>query len=846
MPLVFPWAIPNHAGMELPVLPITPTLPAIAQALAEGHLVLGAPPGSGKTTVVPLALLEADWLAGKKILMLEPRRPAARMAARRMAQLLGEKPGETVGYQVRFDCRIGPRTRIEVLTEGLLLRRLQADPELADVGLVIFDEFHERSLHADLALALCLDVAESLREDLRLLPMSASLEGEALAGLLNGRLLQAEGRAHPVEIHYLERDPEPGERLRVVQRLVRQALERHAGDLLVFLPGRGEIARLAEALADLPRQGIALQSLHGEVPAAEQDAIIRGGEGRRVVLATDIAETSLTLGGIRVVIDSGLARRPRFDPGSGLTRLETGFVSRASALQRAGRAGREAPGHCYRAWSEARHGRLEAAIRPEILDADLAPALLELAGWGLTDPAEVRWPTPPPAAHWAQARELLQQLQALDARGRITAIGHALLRLPLHPRLAHMLHTAPAGAGRALAADIAALLEERDPWRREPGQAAPCDLAPRLEALAAWRRGTTPAGFDTAALHRLDQVARQLRELLTDADDRSGAAPSPGCLLAAAYPDRVAQARAPGSGHYLLRNGRAAELPERDALRGSPLLAVAALDAGRREGRIWLAARLDESELADLFGDQIEEGRELRWDPQREAVVARRVRRLGALILSEQAEPLAPEDDPLPLLLEQVRERGLDLFDKAPALRRLQGRLALLRRHLPEADWPAADDAALLAGLESWLGPWLEGVTRLRELRTVDAEAALRAWLGWERSQRLDALLPTHWETPAGTRRPIEYPQDGEPVLKVPLQEMLGEKASPRIAEGRIPLLLHLLSPAMRPLQITRDLAHFWANGYAEVRKEMRGRYPKHHWPEDPAAATATRLGRRR
>ncbi len=836
--------------MAFPPLPITPALPEIDRSLRDGHLVLGAPPGSGKTTLVPLALLASDWLAGRQILMLEPRRPAARMAAHRMAQLLGEEVGKTVGYQVRFDRKIGPRTRIEVLTEGLLLRRLQADPELADVGLVIFDEFHERSLPADLSLALCRDVADGLREDLRLLLMSASMDARGLAEVIGAQCLEASGRSHPVEIQYLASDPPAGRLPRVLEQLAHRALEAHAGDVLVFLPGKGEIRRLADSLGDLAGRGIEVQPLHGDVPPERQDAIIRStGGARRVILATDIAETSLTIEGIGVVIDSGLSRKPHFDPNSGLTRLHTDFISQASALQRAGRAGRLGPGVCYRAWSETRQRRLDHEIRPEILEADLAPLVLALADWGVTEPDGLAWVTPPPQAHWAQARELLVQLDALDTQGRITVTGRAMSRLPVHPRLAHMLLAALDPDTRRLAADIAALLGERDPMQRRGDEPLPCNIEPRLEALTRWRRdGRAPPGFDRYGLQRIDQVADQLRRLATDAapSARTVQPASPGTLLALAFPDRVALARRPGAHCYLLRNGRAACLPERDALRGQDLLVAASLDAGRREGRIWLASSLDRSDLDPLFAEQIQQARELRWDPERQAVVARRVRRLGALVLEEQPDTLTPQDDPIPLLFEQVRERGLDLFDQSKPLRQLQGRIGLLRKHLPEQDWPDLSDEMLVETLEEWLSPWLSGCTSLRELRQVPVMEAQEGELGWQRVQAVDRLLPSHYDTPAGTRRPIEYPADGEPILRVPLQEMLGQTETPRIAEGRIPLLLHLLSPAMRPLQITGDLANFWREAYPEVRKEMRGRYPKHAWPEDPASAAATRLGRTR
>ncbi len=829
--------------MHLPDLPISPALPAIAEALAHNHVVLGAPPGSGKTTLVPLALLDAPWLAGRKIVMLEPRRPAARMAAHRMATLLGEQVGDSVGYQVRFERRIGPQTRIEVLTEGLLLRRLQRDPELSDTGLVIFDEFHERSLTGDLSLALCLDAASALREDLRLMPMSASLDGQALAELLDATHLEAQGRSHPVQIHYLDRDPPVEDRLRRLAALIHQASDRHTGDVLAFLPGKHEIGRLHHLLSDQLDPNILIQPLHGEIPPAQQDAIIRGsGDRRRVILATDIAETCLTIEGITVVVDSGLNRKPRFDPATGLTRLETGFISQASALQRSGRAGRLGPGHCYRAWSEARQQRLERGIRPEILDADLAQTVLELAGWGIKDASRLNWLTAPPAAHLDQARELLRQLGAIDRAGQITANGRAMLRLPTHPRLAHLLVSARSVDDRQLAADMAALLGERDPVQQKETS----DIRLRLDALRASRRGSGAAGANRGALRRIDQAARQLLRLCPGNDDASAGALSPGAALALAFPDRIAMARAPNSPHYLLRNGRAASLRPHDSLVGTPFLVVAALDAGSDQGGIWLAAPIRREEIEQHFGAQITRQREPEWDRQAEAVRVWQRTRLGSLVLAQHNVPARPEDDLSSLLLQQLRQRGLELFKGTTQLRQLQGKVALLRRHDRAAEWPDIGDQTLLTAAAEWLTPWLDGVSSLKQLQAVDITAAVGALLGWERQQQLTALLPDVYHTPAGTQRPIEYPPDGEPVLRVPLQEMLGEAETPRLAEGHIPLSLHLLSPAMRPLQITRDLSHFWNNAYAEVRKEMRGRHPKHHWPEDPLSAEATRLGRRK
>jgi len=832
--------------MQLPELPISPSLSAIDKALEAGHLVLDAPPGSGKTTLVPLRLLQSDWLQGQRILMLEPRRPAARMAAHRMASLLGERVGEQVGYQVRFERRIGANTRIEVLTEGLLLRRLQNDPELSGVGLVIFDEFHERGLSGDISLSLCLDVVTSLRPDLRLMAMSASLDGAALAHQLGAHHLQAEGRCHPVQIEYLQRDPPVGEHNRQLARLVREALRSHPGDVLVFLAGKPEIRALERLLTESLPAGIALEQLHAEVPPAQQDRIIRGGgPGRRVILATDIAETSLTIDGIGVVVDSGLNRRPRFDPATGLTRLETGVIPQASALQRAGRAGRLGPGHCYRAWTASRQERLARDIRPEILDADLAGTVLELAGWGIQDPELLSWVTPPPRPHWQQAGELLKQLGALDAKGMITATGQAMLRLPVHPRLAHLLVANVAHEDRRTAADIAALLSERDPVSRTYAETAGCDLRTRLSALEQTRAGLVPEGFHAKALRRIEQVSQQLQGLC---DERkvtaSASALSPGIALALAFPDRIAMARAPGSSEYLLSNGRAASLPPHDPLRGNDLLVAASLDAGRTQGRIWLAAPLQRAELEAHFTDRIVVQRELAWDAQAGAVRVWLRRRFEALVLDARIEPIGPDDDTEAILLQQLRLQGLDLFKQAPALRQLQARAATLQRYLDPGEWPDLGDETLLARAGEWLGPWLVGIHSMRRLREVDILGALQAWIGWDRLQRLEQLLPRQYRTAAGTQRTIEYAQDADPVIRVPLQEMLGSPRGPSLADGRVPVVLHLLSPAMRPLQITRDLGHFWENAYVEVRKEMRGRYPKHHWPQDPLNASATRLGR--
>ena len=852
-----------------PTLPIDQVLPALTAALARGHAVLSAPPGSGKTTRVPLALLDATWLAGRHILMLEPRRPAARLAAAHMARLIGEPIGETLGYQVRFERRIGPRTRIEVLTEGILTRRLQQDPELAGVGLVIFDEFHERSLQADLGLALALDVVASLRPDLRLLIMSATLDTAVASRVLGGApVIQGEGRAWPVELIYAERSrgPDP---IEAVVAGVRQALVRDAGDVLAFLPGAGEIEGARTRLVGLVGESIGVLPLHGSLSLADQDLAlspIRNGR-RRVVLATDIAETSVTIEGVGVVVDCGLTRKPRFAPGSGLTRLVTEPIARASANQRAGRAGRLGPGVCYRLWTrEQEAGRPEH--RPaEILQADLAPLALDLALWGVRDPGDLAWLDPPPGPAWAAGVALLRELDALDAAGAITPLGRRMAEAPLHPRLARMLVAAPDAATRRLAADLAALLSERDPWISAPGSPRPADLTPRLAALEAQRHGRQSPGLDRGRLAGIDRLARQLAPLTRGATwDRgrlarsptrqltplprdgtlAAATQDPAALLALAYPDRVACRREEGDGRYLLASGPGATLPLDDGLAVHRYLAIAELDPKGRDGRIQLALPLAEADLRRVFAAHLVTGERVYWDAEREAVSAREETRLGAIILAERPVPLTDRAQALNLLLEQVARRFDTALPWTAAARQVQARVALLRRLDRDAGWPDLSDAALRSDLAIWLGPWLAGKQRSADVQRLDLTEILTGTLDWDRRQRLDAEAPEALVTPAGSRRTLDYGSGDGPVLAVPLQEMFGTGETPRVAGGRVPVLLHLLSPARRPVQVTRDLAGFWARGYAEVRKELRGRYPKHHWPEDPAAAVAFPGGVRR
>ncbi|WP_457676680.1 ATP-dependent helicase HrpB [Thiolapillus sp.] len=820
-------------------LPVEQVLPQLRQVLSTGHAVLTSPPGSGKTTRVPLALLDEPWLAGRKILMLEPRRPAARMAATWMAEQLGEQAGDTVGYQVRLDRRIGPDTRIEVLTEGLLVRRLQEDPELPGVGLVIFDEFHERSLQADLGLALCLDVCNALRDDLRLLVMSATLDEDAVAGLMDARVVRSDGGLHPVDVHHLERpagsDPE-----RATAALVRRAAREQEGDVLVFLPGKGEIQRLRENLATtLPE--VELLALHGEMDAAAQNRVLRPGPDhpRRVVLATDVAETSLTIEGITTVVDSGLSRKPLFDPDSGLSRLRLLPIARASATQRAGRAGRLGPGVCYRAFTEAEFRRRPAQRPAEILQADLAPLVLELALWGVKDPADLAWLDMPPAAAWAQAVDLLVLLDALDEEGRITAHGRRLARLGLHPRLGHLLVR---GGGSVGAADLAALLSERDPWRFRQGDTRPVDLGLRLLALERMRDGGRPgADLDTGACRRIlrlsERLQRQCRGLAREQPDLS-----PAALLSLAFPERVARRRPGGDGRYLMASGKGAVLPRDDGLATAEFLAIAQMDAGSREGRIWLAMALDEQELRSVHEAHLRQEQLLAWDADAERVRARRVLSLGALEL----ETMELAGDPVAVtrcLLQAVADAGLDCLPWSDEARQYRARLLLARRLDGGGDWPDVRDEWLLGNLGEWLAPWVEGMASFRELRRLDLRALLSGLLSWEQQQRLDSLFPPRWKLADGSTAAIDYLQS-PPVLAAPLQLLFGMKESPAVCQGRLPLVLHLLSPAGRPLQVTTDLAAFWSGAWEQVKKEMRGRYPKHHWPDDPASARPVRLKR--
>lgn len=833
-------------------LPIDEVLPALREALATRHeAVLEAPPGAGKTTRVPLALLNEPWLAGQRILMLEPRRLAARAAAERLASELGEKVGETVGYRIRLDSKVGPNTRIEVVTEGILTRRLQDDPALEGVGLLIFDEFHERSLDADLALALSLNGRDLFRDEqpLKILLMSATLEGERLAGLLDDApILRSEGRMFPVDVRW-GRPFQPGEFIepRLVQTVL-EALNDESGSVLVFLPGQAEIRRVHQQLADAvgERPEILLCPLHGELDLAAQRAAIEPAPPgkRKVVLATNIAETSLTIDGVRVVVDAGLARVPRFDPGSGMTRLDTQRISRASATQRAGRAGRLEPGVCYRLWSQDQHEQLAAYGSAEILQADLAGLALQLARWGVT-PAQLVWLDVPPGATYAQAQDLLERLGALTAKAdedwKLTAHGQAMAELPAHPRIAHLLLRGQALGLANMACDVAALLGERDILR---GGGA--DLHSRLVLLSGEERAARGA---QGGVQRARQLARQYRGYLRGQPSQAVADPDHprwlGALLALAYPDRVAQQRRPGGAEYRLANGRAALFSETDSLMKQPWLVIADLGSrqGQREERIYLAADFDPALFDSVLAEQVRSVDQLDWDEREGVLRAERQRKVGELVLSR--EPLTGLDEAArcQALVNLVRRKGLELLPWTPELRQWQARVALLRQldleAKGESQWPDVSDTALLKSLESWLLPYLGKVSRLSHFANLELASIVHNLLPWPLPQRLDELAPHHLTVPSGSSIRLDYSEQ-PPILAVRLQELFGLAETPRIAGGRQVVKLHLLSPARRPVQVTQDLANFWRSTYAEVKKDLKGRYPKHYWPDDPLVAEAT------
>ncbi len=879
-------------GRESAGLPVDEALPSLKDALRNrSSAVLVAPPGAGKTTRVPLALLEEPWAAGKRILMLEPRRLAARSAARYMAASLGEPVGQTVGYRVRMDTRVGPKTRIEVITEGVLTRMLQEDPELSGVAAVLFDEFHERSLHADLGLALCLQAQELLRDDLRLVVMSATLEAEPVAALMGeAPVVVSTGRTYPVETRYLPKRPEGRMEDRTAAAAV-TALRENQGDILVFLPGAGEIRRTEERLSAQLAGGLAgpvrVLPLHGTLPQEVQDLALAPAQPgtRKVVLATSIAETSLTVDGVRVVVDAGFSRVARFSPRTGMTRLDTVPVSVASADQRRGRAGRQGPGICYRLWPEQDQGQLPARTAPEILEADLAPLCLDLAAWGAA-PEELRWLDAPPAAALAQARALLQRLGALGADGAVTPHGRAMAGLGLHPRLAHMALKARQLGLQGLGCELAALLGERDVLRAAEGAAPNADLRLRVEALRNAGGEARSLGLRAApaALARVraeaswwmrepgsaqaDTGCRTAASLAAGSSAGSPAAGSPagsptaggpasptpaaaprpalsgpgadlaycGLLLAFAYPDRIGQQRS--RGRYLLSNGRGAVMAADQHLAGVPYLVAAELDDQGADSRIYLAAPVDLAHLETYLHEGLEEEEAVEWEETAQAVRAKKRLRLGALILKEKQLQNPPAPLVTRALLAAIAKDGLEALPWTKAARQLLQRLRFMQ--LADPSWPDVAEETLLAALPDWLGPYAEGMRSKQDLARVNLGEALTGLLDWNRRQELDRFAPTHLQVPSGSRIPVDYSDPGQPFIAVRLQELFGLIETPRIGGGRVPVVIHLLSPAQRPVQVTRDLAGFWRETYFDVKKDLKGRYPKHYWPENPLEAIPT------
>ncbi|WP_428674090.1 ATP-dependent helicase HrpB [Reyranella sp.] len=801
-------------------LPVDEALPRLEAVLAErSAAVLVAPPGAGKTTRVPLALLDAPWLGGRKIVMQEPRRLAARAAARRMAETLGEPVGETVGYRVRFDSRVGPRTRIEVVTDGLFLRMLQDDPSLEGVGCVIFDELHERGLETDLSFALVRESQQALREDLRVIAMSATLDpGPVSERLGSAPLVESAGRMFPVETRYLDR--EAGGRIEdTVASAIRNALAQEDGSALVFLPGVREIRRVEERLSGLGAN-IDVAPLFGDLSPAEQDrAIAPSPPGRRkVVLATSIAETSLTIEGVRIVIDGGQMRVPRFSPRSGMTRLETVRVSQASADQRRGRAGRLEPGVCYRLWTEEAQRGLLPFTPPEILDADLAPLALELAAWGVNDAGTLPWLTPPPASALATARELLLDLGAIGPSGAITPHGRTMVRLGQHPRLAHLVLKGRELKQGKVAALIAAILGERDFLRERD-----VDLRHRVDIALSGR-----------APRLIQEAARRLTP--RDARDETPDAAKTGALLALAYPDRIGRRRAATANRYLLSGGRGAVLPEGDPMANEEFVVVAETDGAAQDARIFLAAAIDRGDIEELYEDRIVDEQVVEWNVRDNTVLARRRRRLGALLIEDKPLGKPDPEKVKAAMLDGIRRRGLPWTDE---LRDWRRRIAFLRGI--DESWPDLSDKALLASVGDWLAPFVDGGSK-----RIDFAAALKTLVPWDRQRQVDSLAPTHVEVPSGSRVPIDYANPAEPALSVRLQEMFGLTDTPKVGGGKVPVLIHLLSPARRPVQVTRDLASFWSNGYKAVKAELKGRYPRHYWPDDPLVAEPTARARPR
>ncbi len=828
--------------------PIDNILPRLKDAVLDNPaVILHAPPGAGKTTRVPIALLDVLPPEKGRIVMLEPRRLAAVSAARWMAKSLNEQVGETVGYTIRFDSKVSKKTRIEVVTEGILTRRIQSDPGLEGVALVIFDEFHERSVHADLALALCLDVRKALREDLKILIMSATLDCGPIATLLgNAPVVASAGKAFPVEERYLA--DRGGPLSRRVAGAVRTALRETEGDILVFLPGSGEIrdcVRVLNEALDTREESVSLHPLYGDLPFEEQErAILPSREKRKIVLATNIAETSLTIEGVYVVVDSGLTRRLQHDPSTGMNRLVTVSVSKSSAEQRKGRAGRLGPGVCYRLYSIHDFRGMLSFSQPEMLLSDLTPLVLELAVWGVKNPKALLWLDRPPEKAWESGLRLLQDLGALDRAGSATPLGRAMVRLPLHPRLSRLMMRAQELGCVRLGADLAALLSERDIFRRGPADRVikEPDLTERVDMLGHWRMGTeTSESVDLPSLRNVDRVSKQLVHMVPEGPEKTlNAAAVVSRLLICAFPDRVCKRREEGGGRFVLVNGRGVRLSPDSPLGNSPYIIAVNVDAGEKaEGFVRVAAPVTEELIRSECSNRIEIVRRVEWDPKEGRIAAAVEERLGALLLS--VRPFTPSDEEAGPILCDVIRTAPDILTFSKEARQLQARLALMRRAFPEESWPDLSDERLFSRPEEWLLPWLGNMRRAHDLAGLNVFSALKAMLSWEQQRLLDESAPVSIAVPSGHRAALDYTAGEQPVLAVKLQEMFGLADTPVIAGGRIKVLLHLLSPARRPVQITQDLKGFWNNGYQRVKKDLKGRYPRHPWPDDPWNAVPTR-----
>lgn len=824
---------PSNTG-----LPIVEIIPAVKEQLQNHNtLIVNAAPGAGKSTLLPLTILGENWLQGKKILMLEPRRLAAKTIAARMASLWGDEIGDTIGYRIRFENRVTASTKIEVVTEGILTRMLHHDNALENVGMVIFDEFHERSIHADLALALCRESQQVLRPDLRILIMSATLDMPQLTALLQAPVIQSEGRQFPVDIKYASALTDEMFMVESAASTVRQAVNEHEGDTLVFLPGEGEIRKCAEILeSQLP--SFSIHPLYGQLTQQEQfRAIMPDKFGKRkVVLATSIAETSLTIEGVKIVVDTGFGRTQRFDAKSGLSKLETIRIAKDSAAQRAGRAGRLSPGVCYRLWTKATQDQLQEHRVPEILEADLCSLMLDMAVWGISDINKLTWLTPPPKFATEQAQETLVNVEAIDEDGRVTTHGKEIHRLACHPRIAHMLVLAQKERLADIATDIAAILEERDPLNKEAG----IDINLRIDAL---RRART-VGRMGHRLTRIEKSAQSYRRMLNiDVNNQAVDPYNTGLLLAYAYPERIAYARPGSNARFQLANGKLAVADHKDDIAHEPWLAVAHLDARDGGGKIFMASPLNPKDLKDM----VKEKEILTWDTRKGGLVATKDLRIGNIVLQSKPLPMPSKEDLVKVVSKAIESEGETLLNIDEAFEQLQNRILSLRKWNPDDNWPDVSTPVLLKNNLQWLGPYLENVKRVEDLQKLNITEALLHHLDWNKQQELDKLAPKKIEVPSGSSIRIQYFSDGTiPVLSVRLQEVFGMAETPRVNNGKMGMILHLLSPGFKPVQVTSDLKSFWDNTYFEVRKELKRRYPKHSWPDDPWTAEAVAKGRPR